>query len=129
MSTPELDEKLKAYLEREESEREAGHSNEALHGTITRVADWTIERDKADIARFAEVHSRLDQHGYRIGSVEKTAAKIEEKADRLAEDTGNHRIIVAERKGEGPVKVLLAIMGAALAVVGTLLVWALTRGH
>lgn len=127
MSDPVLDKRLKDFLDQCESERALGKTNEAILASVARVADALNEHDKMDLERFARVDARLDQHDYRLGSVEKTAAKVEAKAEALAEDTGKHQIAVAERRADGPIKVLLALMGAALAVVGTLLVWALTR--
>ena len=125
----ELSAHLKAYLDREESERALGKTNEAILKAVASVSDALAAHKGENTADFAKVNGRIDVHDFRIGNVEKVAAKVQEKADSLAEDTGNHRIIVAERRADAPIKVLLAIMGAAMAVLGTLLVWALTRGH
>ena len=123
----ELDDRLRAYLDREESERALGKTNEAILSAVSNLSNALGEHKATDALGFARVDARLDQHDYRLGSVEKTAAKVEAKAEQLAEDTGKHQILVAEGKAEGRLKVLLALMGACLAVVGTLLVWALTK--
>ena len=123
----ELDDRLRAYLDREESERALGKTNEAILSAVSNLSNALGEHKATDALGFARVDARLDQHDYRLGSVEKTAAKVEAKAEQLAEDTGKHQIVVAEGKAEGRLKVLLALMGACLAVVGTLLVWALTK--
>jgi hypothetical protein len=129
MSDNDLDRRLKEFLDACESERELGHTNAAIQGTLQRIVDNQAMHEKNDVERFAAHASRLDQHHWRIGSLEERATRHEAKQDKLAEDTGSHRVIVAERKAEGPMKVLLALMGAALTVCGALLVWALTRGH
>ena len=123
----ELDDRLRAYLDREESERALGKTNEAILSAVSNLSNALGEHKATDTLGFARVDARLDQHDYRLGSVEKTAAKVEAKAEQLAEDTGKHQIVVAEGKAEGRLKVLLALMGAALAVLGTLLVWSLTK--
>ena len=123
----ELDDRLRAYLDREESERALGKTNEAILSAVSNLSNALVEHKTTDALGFARVDARLDQHDYRLGSVEKTAAKVEAKAEQLAEDTGKHQIVVAEGKAEGRLKVLLALMGAALAVLGTLLVWSLTK--
>lgn len=123
----ELDDRLRAYLDREESERALGKTNEAILSAVSNLSNALGEHKATDALGFARVDARLDQHDYRLGSVEKTAAKVEAKAEQLAEDTGKHQIVVAEGKAEGRLKVLLALMGAALAVLGTLLVWSLTK--
>lgn len=121
-----LDDKLQKFLDECESERALGFTKDAILAAVRRVSDAQVEHEKNDVERFAKVDVRLTQTDYRLGSVETTAAKVEAKAEKLAEDTGNHRIIVAE-SGKGTlVRVLLALMAAALAVVGGLLIWALT---
>ena len=125
----ELDDRLRAYLDREESERALGKTNEAILSAVSNLSNALGEHKATDALGFARVDARLDQHDYRLGSVEKTAAKVEAKAEQLAEDTGKHQIVVAEGKAEGRLKVLLALMGAALAVLGTLLVWSLTKAR
>lgn len=127
MSDSQLDDRLRAYLDREESERALGNTNSTIITAVRNLSDALGEHKGDDVERFAAVHSRLEQHDFRLGSVEKVAAKVEAKAEQLVEDTGKHQIVVAERRADGPIKVLLALMGAALAVVGTLLVWALTK--
>jgi hypothetical protein len=123
----DLDRRLKDYLDREESERDAGITKAAILGMLQRHTDWMADHDKQDAERFAAHQGQIDQHHWRLGSLDGRVAKVEGQADKLAEDTGRHQIVVAERRAEGPIKVLLAIMGSALAVLGAVLVWALTR--
>jgi hypothetical protein len=94
----ELDDRLKAYLDREESERALGKTNEAILHAVARISDALTEHKGENVAEFAKVHGRLDVHDFRIGSVEAVAAKVTAKAESLAEDTGNHRIVIAEKR-------------------------------
>ena len=120
-----LDERLRSYLDREESERALGKTNEAILSAVARVSDALGEHKGDNIRQFAKVDARLDQHDYRLGSVEKTAAKVEAKADQIAEDTGNHRIVLAEAHGRrwddmvwGVAKLaLLALLGGGIVEV------------
>ena len=117
----DLDTRLKAFLDACESERELGHTNEAIQSTLQRVVDKQIEHEKNDVERFGKLDSRLDQHHWRIGSLEERATKAESKQEKLAEDTGNHRIIIAEKKADHwtsiALKIGLLVLAAAIGAI------------
>lgn len=128
----ELDDRLKAYLDREESERALGKTNEAILSAVSNLSNALGEHKATDALGFARVDARLDQHDYRLGSVEKTAAKVEAKAEQLAEDTGNHRIVIAEKRAgrwDDLVWKLLAVALVGLLSAGIVEFIHRTAGH
>lgn len=94
----DLDERLRAYLDREDSERELGKTNGAILAAVSSLSNALVEHKGENVAEFSKVHGRLDVHDFRINNVEQVAAKVVAKAESLAEDTGNHRIVIAEKR-------------------------------
>ena len=65
--TPDLDEMLRAYLEREE--------RDPLRARLQHLTDWQTEHEQKDQERHTAVIETLDAHHYRIQTLEHEAAR------------------------------------------------------
>lgn len=80
MASDDLDQMLRAYLERERED--------PIRKRLENAAQWQIDHEAKDAERFGTVIRTLDSHNFRLGNLEHKAEKIEAEV----ENTGNHNI-------------------------------------
>jgi hypothetical protein len=102
----ELDDMLRRYLEREEAD--------PVRKRLERQAEWSIEHDRKDDVRHAEIVRSLDGHDYRIGSLEAKASELSSEF----ENTGRHNLeslrVKARRIDDVRLKVAVGVCIAVL---------------